>query len=319
MLSSQPTGRGFNPARYQRVPGQSLIAANSRRAIHHRSAGRTRDRERQEFDMSDWNAKTIAEFRANEGRVGGIFEGAPLVLVHHRGRKTGREYVSNRSMYLPHDTEPDIVYVFATKGGAPTNPDWYYNLTAAGERQCRTRNRDIQGDRPQSDGRRTRPHLRRASAALPRLCRVRTPNCWSPHHSCARTWANVSLHTLRPGSEGAGRRSRKTPASIDWSLTRRPAVDTPDGACARQHQPCGTQDPGERGRATASTTRRTRETVTATASDPGDPLHMPLRPGAAPVSSQFRPRYQLTGADQCGSRRSSSLGGAIAPGGSYER
>ena len=52
------------------------------------------DRERQEFDMSDtldWNAKTIAEFRANEGRVGGNFEGAPLVLVHHRGRKSGRD------------------------------------------------------------------------------------------------------------------------------------------------------------------------------------------------------------------------------------
>jgi deazaflavin-dependent oxidoreductase (nitroreductase family) len=79
----------------------------------------------------DWNAKTIAEFRANEGRVGGVFEGAPLVLVHHRGRKSGREYVSP-VMYLPHETDPDVVYVFATKGGAPTHPDWYHNLTAAG-------------------------------------------------------------------------------------------------------------------------------------------------------------------------------------------
>ena len=57
-------------------------------------------------DTLDWNAKTIAEFRANEGRVGGNFEGAPLVLVHHRGRKSGRERV-NPTMYLPHDTEPD--------------------------------------------------------------------------------------------------------------------------------------------------------------------------------------------------------------------
>jgi deazaflavin-dependent oxidoreductase (nitroreductase family) len=80
----------------------------------------------------DWNAKTIAEFRANEGKVGGPFEGAPVVLVHHHGRKSGREYVSP-VMYLPHDTEPDIIYVFATKGGAPTNPDWYRNLTAAGD------------------------------------------------------------------------------------------------------------------------------------------------------------------------------------------
>jgi len=83
--------------------------------------------------MSDWNAGTIAEFRENEGRVGGPFEGSPIVLLHHRGRKTGREYVTP-VMYLPDATEPDdIIYVFATKGGVPTNPDWYYNLTAAGE------------------------------------------------------------------------------------------------------------------------------------------------------------------------------------------
>ena len=79
-----------------------------------------------------WNAKTIAEFRANEGRVGGNFEGAPMVLVHHRGRNSGREYVTPM-MYLPHDTEPDIIYVFATKAGAPTDPDWYRNLAAAGD------------------------------------------------------------------------------------------------------------------------------------------------------------------------------------------
>jgi deazaflavin-dependent oxidoreductase (nitroreductase family) len=82
-------------------------------------------------DRLDWNAPIVAEFRANEGRVGGNFAGAPMVLVHHRGRKSGREYVIP-TMYLPHESEPDVIYVFATKGGAPTNPDWYYNLTAAG-------------------------------------------------------------------------------------------------------------------------------------------------------------------------------------------
>lgn len=82
--------------------------------------------------MSDWNAGTIEEFRANEGRVGGNFEGAPMVLLHHRGRKSGREYVAP-TMYLPHESDPDIIYVFATKGGGPTNPDWYRNLTAAGD------------------------------------------------------------------------------------------------------------------------------------------------------------------------------------------
>ena len=82
--------------------------------------------------MSDWNTTTIEEFRANEGRVGGNFEGAPMTLLHTRGRTSGREYVTP-TMYLPDENEPDTIYVFATKGGAPTNPDWYRNLTAAGD------------------------------------------------------------------------------------------------------------------------------------------------------------------------------------------
>jgi deazaflavin-dependent oxidoreductase (nitroreductase family) len=84
-------------------------------------------------ETSDWNVGVVEEFRANEGRMGGPFEGAPMVLVHYRGRKSGREYVTPM-MYLPHD--PDGVtriYVFATKGGADTNPDWYFNLAAAGK------------------------------------------------------------------------------------------------------------------------------------------------------------------------------------------
>ncbi|MBY8882602.1 nitroreductase family deazaflavin-dependent oxidoreductase [Actinacidiphila acidipaludis] len=83
-------------------------------------------------DAQDWNAQIIAEFRANQGRVGGVFQGAPLVLLHHLGRRSGQEYVAP-VMYLPHESDPDIVYVFASKGGAPTNPDWYGNLTAAGD------------------------------------------------------------------------------------------------------------------------------------------------------------------------------------------
>jgi deazaflavin-dependent oxidoreductase (nitroreductase family) len=80
-------------------------------------------------DANDWNSKIIAEFRGNDGRVGGQFQGAPLVLVHHKGQRSGRDYVSPM-MYLP--GENDRIYVFASKGGAPTNPDWYHNLTAAG-------------------------------------------------------------------------------------------------------------------------------------------------------------------------------------------
>jgi len=83
-------------------------------------------------DVNDWNAQIIAEFRANAGQVGGQFEGAPVVLMHHRGRTSGREFV-NPVMYLRDDTHADTIYVFASKAGAPTDPDWYLNLTAAGE------------------------------------------------------------------------------------------------------------------------------------------------------------------------------------------
>ena len=81
-------------------------------------------------DLNDWNKEIIAEFRANEGRVGGQFEGAPLMLVHHRGRKSGREYVSPL-VYLPDEGDASTMYVFGSKAGAPTHPDWYHNLTSA--------------------------------------------------------------------------------------------------------------------------------------------------------------------------------------------
>ena len=83
-------------------------------------------------DANGWNDTIIAEFRANDGRVGGNFEGAPVVLVHHRGRTSGHEYV-NPLMYLPDEADDDMIHVFATSGGAPSNPDWYYNLIAAGQ------------------------------------------------------------------------------------------------------------------------------------------------------------------------------------------
>jgi deazaflavin-dependent oxidoreductase (nitroreductase family) len=82
-------------------------------------------------ELNDWNTRIIEEFRANEGRVGGQFEGAPLTLVRHRGRRSGREYVSP-TMYLADEGDPATIYVFASKAGAPTNPDWYYNLVSAG-------------------------------------------------------------------------------------------------------------------------------------------------------------------------------------------
>ncbi len=76
--------------------------------------------------MSDWNSQIIEEFRANAGRVGGQFEGAPLLLLHTVGAKTGQERV-NPMMYLELDNR---MYVFASKAGADTHPDWYHNLLA---------------------------------------------------------------------------------------------------------------------------------------------------------------------------------------------
>lgn len=77
--------------------------------------------------MADRNAKIIEEFRGNEGRVGGIFEGHPILLLHHTGAKTGTPRV-NPLAYQPLDG--DRWAVFGSKGGAPTNPDWYHNLIA---------------------------------------------------------------------------------------------------------------------------------------------------------------------------------------------
>jgi deazaflavin-dependent oxidoreductase (nitroreductase family) len=77
-------------------------------------------------NANDWNAGIIEEFRGNAGKVGGQFEGAPLLLLHTTGARSGQERV-NPVMYQ------DLggpVAVFASKAGAPTNPDWYHNILA---------------------------------------------------------------------------------------------------------------------------------------------------------------------------------------------
>jgi deazaflavin-dependent oxidoreductase (nitroreductase family) len=76
----------------------------------------------------DFNAKMIAEFRATQGRMNSP---TPMVLVHHIGQRTGNEYIAPM-VYLTDDTDPSVIYVFASKAGAPANPDWYRNIIAAG-------------------------------------------------------------------------------------------------------------------------------------------------------------------------------------------
>ncbi len=78
-------------------------------------------------NANDWNAQIIHEFRANAGKVGGPFQGMPLLLLHTTGAKSGVERV-NPVAYQQIDERTRAV--FASKAGAPTNPDWYYNLVA---------------------------------------------------------------------------------------------------------------------------------------------------------------------------------------------
>ena len=78
-------------------------------------------------EVSEWNRPIVEEFRANEGRVGGNFEGAPVLLLHSTGARTGLERV-NPMMYQR--LGPRTVAVFASKAGAADNPDWYHNLLA---------------------------------------------------------------------------------------------------------------------------------------------------------------------------------------------
>lgn len=77
-------------------------------------------------DVNDWNLRIIEEFRANAGKVGGQFEGAPMLLLHSTGAKSGLERV-NPMMY---QADGQNYAVFASKAGAPTNPDWFHNLVA---------------------------------------------------------------------------------------------------------------------------------------------------------------------------------------------
>lgn len=77
-------------------------------------------------DRTDFNTGIIDEFRANAGVVGGYFEGRNMLLLHHTGAKSGQERVAP----LVYQQVGDTKAIFATKGGAPTNPAWFHNLVA---------------------------------------------------------------------------------------------------------------------------------------------------------------------------------------------
>jgi deazaflavin-dependent oxidoreductase (nitroreductase family) len=77
-------------------------------------------------EVNDWNKKVIEEFRANGGKVGGQFANRTLLLLHTTGAKSGLERVNP----VAYTKDGNRFVIIASKGGAPTNPDWYYNLVA---------------------------------------------------------------------------------------------------------------------------------------------------------------------------------------------
>lgn len=77
-------------------------------------------------DFNDFNDGIVKEFRANDGVVGGPFEGAPMILITHTGAKTGAE----RTSPLVYSTDGDRVVIIASMGGAPANPAWFHNIKA---------------------------------------------------------------------------------------------------------------------------------------------------------------------------------------------
>jgi deazaflavin-dependent oxidoreductase (nitroreductase family) len=100
-------------------------------------------------DFKGWNEKIVDEFRANEGKVGGPFEGAPMIIIHTKGRKSGKTYENP----LVYKAVGDNFAIFASKGGAPTHPEWYLNILASpeieaevGTNRYRVRARELKGE-----------------------------------------------------------------------------------------------------------------------------------------------------------------------------
>jgi len=77
-------------------------------------------------EVNNWNKKIIEEFRANGGKVGGNFAGRTLLLLHTTGAKSGQERINP----VAYTTDGERLIIIASKGGAPTHPDWYHNIVA---------------------------------------------------------------------------------------------------------------------------------------------------------------------------------------------
>jgi len=117
------------------------------------------------MSMADFNTQVINEFRENGGRVGGMFEGAPMILVHHKGAKTGEERVTPL-VYMPDDGR---YVVFASKAGAPDNPAWYHNLRAHPDTRVEVGDRTIEVTAHVAEGEERERLYNAQKAAMPQF------------------------------------------------------------------------------------------------------------------------------------------------------
>jgi deazaflavin-dependent oxidoreductase (nitroreductase family) len=116
---------------------------------------------------AEYNAKLIDEFRDNEGRVGGIWEGTPLLLLHHAGARLGVSRV-NPVGYLADESR---YVIFASNGGAPRNPAWYHNLRAKPRTRIEVGRKLIEVVAEEATGEERERLFRRASERFPDLAK----------------------------------------------------------------------------------------------------------------------------------------------------
>jgi deazaflavin-dependent oxidoreductase (nitroreductase family) len=116
-------------------------------------------------DMDDFNRAIIEEFRANDGKVGGPFEGAPVLLLTATGAKSG-ERRTTPVMYLQ---DGDRMVIFASKGGAPNNPAWYHNLRANPSATVEVGNEKVDVDAVVTEGEERERLFRRQAEIFPQF------------------------------------------------------------------------------------------------------------------------------------------------------
>lgn len=116
-------------------------------------------------DMDDFNRAIIEEFRANDGKVGGPFEGAPVLLLTATGAKSG-ERRTTPVVYL---RDGDRMVIFASKGGAPNNPGWYHNLRANPSATIEVGNEKVDVDAVVTEGEERERLFRRQAEIFPQF------------------------------------------------------------------------------------------------------------------------------------------------------